>query len=467
MQRKDILQIGTGNFLRGFSCWMVQKMIDRNLIDSKVHMVQTHGEKLPQAFADQGNKFHVLEQGLENGSSVSRVTLIDCVKEAINANQEPEAFYSLAENPNLKFVISNTTEAGIVFEKEERPKIGEIPNSFPAKMTAFMFYRFNQFEGNPDKGLIFLPCELIENNAAKLKEYMLKHAENWEMPLGFLDWIKSSNHYCNTLVDRIVPGMPKEDYDEIRESIGFDDKLLVKTEPFHFWAIEGGEKVREEFPADQAGMNVVFTSELEPYRKRKVKILNGAHTALVPLAYLQGFRTVRESVENEEIEKFLKDMISEEIIPTLDMNKNELESFAEDVLERFKNPFVHHELLSIALNSISKFKVRLLPTLLEYREKSGKWPDLICLSFAKLLVFNSGMDLEGSQIPLQDNPDYVLAFKEAWKNDTLEGFLNEVLSNKEMWGIDLSEMKGLKEQIVLSIDFEGHKKMLKNRIQKN
>jgi tagaturonate reductase len=460
MQKKDIIQFGTGNFLRGFSCWVFQKLIDLELFEGDIHMIQSHGNKIPEAYKTQNNQYHVLEQGIFNQKQVSTISKINCIKEVLNTGQHMGEILKLAANPNLRFMISNTTEAGIVFEEEDLYNPEQLPKTFPGKLTAFLFERYNAFNGDSEKGLFHIPCELIENNGEELKNCILKYIDSWNLAQGFKNWIKEHNYFCNTLVDRIVPGFQKNGLDDVEAKLSFDDKLLVKVEPFYFWAIEGPEKLKNEFPAQKANLEVKFVKDLSPYRKRKVRILNGAHTAMVPIAYLKGFKTVRETVEDTEMAEVIKQMIFKEIIPLLDLPKAELHQFANDVLDRFRNPFIRHELLSISLNSIPKFRVRVLPSILEYNRIAGEWPPLLTKAFASLLVFYSGKDAQGETIPLKDDPQVLGMFKEAWKNDDKSTFLKDILKNEALWGQNLINESGLFESLSHHLDFESHKKIL-------
>src|SRR5690606_23504470 len=352
-----ILQFGTGNFLRGFIDWAVDILNEKTGFNGDIQIVQPHGKSPATALNAQEGLYHVVTRGFQNGQVVDEVRLINSVRSAINPYLEYESFLALADNPELRFMISNTTEAGIYFDpKDEHPDA--VPASFPGKLTALLYRRFTFFKGEASKGLIHLPCELIEQNAQKLKATILQYAKLWSLGSAFESWINEHNVFCNTLVDRIVPGYPQEDAQEMTERTGFKDDLMVMTEPFHLWIIEGPQSLESEFPINQTGLDIYFAEDLSPYRTRKVRILNGAHTAMVPLAYLRGLRTVREAVEDPYIGDFLNKAIYDEIIPTLDLPQGELEKFAQDVVERFKNPFIKHELKDIALNSVSKFQVR-------------------------------------------------------------------------------------------------------------
>ncbi|TVP51407.1 MAG: tagaturonate reductase [Mongoliibacter sp.] len=461
MKKKDIIQFGTGNFLRGFSCWMVQQMKDQGFFKGDIFMIQSHGDSVPETYQNQNNQYHVMELGVSKGKEINQISKIDCIKAVINAKNEPERFLKLAENPGLRFVISNTTEAGIFF-KQENPNIENVfPVTFPGKLTALLYIRFSFFEGELEKGLIIFPCELIQDNGAELKKIVLKHANSWSLPKTFLDWLDASTLFCNTLVDRIVPGFPKENMDKIRPNLEFEDELLVMTEPYHFWAIEGDEKIKDEFPAEKAGLQVNFVKDLSLYRKRKVRVLNGAHTAMVPMAYLKGLRTVIESIEHQGLGQLISDIIFKEIIPVLGMPEKETEKFALDVIDRFRNPFIRHELLSIALNSISKFKIRVLPSMVEFYQINGFWPPLLCQAMADLLVFYSGMDKEGKKIPLKDDLVVISIFSEAWEADNVYTFLQAVLSQDSLWGEDLSFYASLTDELAEKIDYQSHKSFMK------
>ncbi len=437
----EILQFGYGNFLRGFADWMVEIANNKNLMNAGIQAVQIHSENPDPRIRKQEGLFHVISRGISQGKLVDEAQLITSVNDVLVIFQDYEAYLKLGENPDLKFVFSNTTESGIEVDRTDL-SWQTIPSTFPGKLTALLFRRFQYFKGNLEKGLIFLPSELIEKNGEKLKESILEYIKIWSLPGEFESWINSANTFCNTLVDRIVPGFPGNSINEIQEQIGFEDDLLVVAEPFHLWVIEAPEFVKTKFPLHKAGLNVKFVEDLSPYRQMKVRILNGAHTTLVPYAYLHGLRTVGESIENEEMQQFIRKAIFEEILDTLDLPKEELESFAEDVLERFANPFIRHELQSIALNSIAKFKVRVLPSMLQYWEKNQKWPESLCRGFAALLLFYKG-EFKGEKLPLKDDSEVLSFFAKAWKKEHLQDVLAIILANQNLWGRDLSRLNGL------------------------
>lgn len=441
-----VLQFGEGNFLRAFVDWIIDVMNEKTTFNSAVEIVQPIDKGMAHLINAQDGLYHVLLNGIQNGKTVSEKRLITCVTNAFNPYDDFNAFLKRAENPELKFIISNTTEAGISFDATDtNPNI--LPNSFPGKLTVLLFHRYNYFKGETSKGLTLIPCELIEKNGENLKKVILQYIQHWNLPAEFKNWIEQHNTFCNTLVDRIVPGFPKDTIKEIQAEIGYEDSLVVTAEPFHLWVIEASEAVRKSFPADQAGLQVKFVDDLTPYRTRKVRILNGAHTALVPVAYLHGLRTVRESVEDTYAGNFIRKAIFDEIIPTLDLSKEELHQFANDVIERFQNPFIKHELSSIALNSISKYKVRVLPSVTTYYQRTGKLPKLLLQALASLIRFYKG-DWQGEVLPVNDTPEIISFFKKVWSSNNVEQVAQETLANTSFWGEDLTKIQGLKDFVI-------------------
>jgi tagaturonate reductase len=441
-----VLQFGTGNFLRGFADWMIEILNEKTDFDGSVHIIQSHGKSISEDFVKQNYNYCVFIRGFQNGKTIDEHKLITSIDGISNPHLNYGLFLDLAKNPDLEIIISNTTEAGIVFDQNDAdPK--NVPATFPGKLAALLFERFTFFEGYETKRLTILPCELIENNGEKLKECVSKYAALWELPKEFLTWIDATCFFCNTLVDRIVPGFPKENVEEFERKTGYRDHLAVVAEPYHFWAIEGPEALKSIFQTEKTGLNVIIVKNLQPYRLRKVRILNGAHTAMVPVAYLKGIRTVGEAMADLDISTYISDTIYQEIIPTLDLPNEELEQFASDVLDRFRNPFIRHELISISLNSISKFRVRVLPTILEYHNRTGQSPENLFRSFADLIRFYKG-NINGESIPLKDEPAVLGFFEKVWKKEYHEEIVEAVLANEDLWGMDLSKIRGLKEKVI-------------------
>ncbi|MEM6830315.1 MAG: tagaturonate reductase [Bacteroidota bacterium] len=380
-----VIQFGEGNFLRAFADWCIDAMNANIGFDAGVAIVQPIERGMTNMLNDQDNLYHHLIRGLKNGKEVKENRLISCINEAIDPFKDAAAYFKHAHSEDLKLIISNTTEAGIQFDDTDLPEVDQLAKTFPGKLTQLLKKRFDHFEGSAASGLVFIPCELIEKNGEALKKAILDYADLWSLGDAFKSWITTHNFFANTLVDRIVPGFPKDEIDEIRSELGYDDQLVVSSEVFHLWVIEGPKEVQDAFPADQAGLNVKFVADLAPYRTRKVRILNGAHTCMVPVGLLAGIPTVRESVEDKNVGAFIQAAIAEEIATTIALPQNELNAFSNEVIERFKNPFIRHELKSISLNSISKFKVRVLPTIKDFFEKNETLPKRLIFSFACLI----------------------------------------------------------------------------------
>ena len=447
---EKILQFGEGNFLRAFVDWKIDKLNKELDFNSGVVVVQPIDKGLVDILNQQDGLYTLYLNGIKDGRAVSEHTVINSITRGINAYTDYDEYLEIAENPELRFVISNTTEAGITFD--ERDRLEDRPQkSFPGKLTALLYHRYKTFNGDKEKGLILIPCELIDRNGDILKETVLKFVELWNLEADFKEWILEANIFCNSLVDRIVPGYPRERIQEIHKELGYEDNLVVEAEHFHLWVIEGPAEVQKEFPADEIGLNVLFVQDMAPYRTRKVRILNGAHTSMVPVAYLYGIDTVREAVEDDVIGKFVKETIFDEIIPTLDLPQEELESFANAVLDRFKNPFIRHELISISLNSMSKFETRVLPSILEYKNRKNELPAKLTFSLAALIAFYKGKR-NGEGIPLSDDADILELYDKLWKgyNDTenyLEYIVTTILANEKVWKMNLNEISGLTEAV--------------------
>ncbi|MBC8587396.1 tagaturonate reductase [Paratissierella segnis] len=445
-----IMQFGEGNFLRAFVDWIIDKMNREKDFNSGVVVVGPRSSDRIYKLNEQDGLYTLLLNGVEKGKEISEKNVINSITRGLNTYRDYDEYLKIAENPDMRFIISNTTEAGIAFNEndrlEDRPQ-----ESFPGKLTAWLYHRYKTFDGDMKKGLFILPCELIDKNGENLKNIVLKYVELWNLGEGFKDWINKANIFYNTLVDRIVPGYPKGTASEIEKELGYKDSFLVEGEIFHLWVIEGPKKIKYEFPADKIGLNVLFTEDLTPYRERKVRILNGAHTSMVPVSYLYGIDTVKESVEDETIGKFVKSVIFDEIIPTLDLPEEELFDFAEDVLDRFRNPFIKHYLMSISLNSMSKFETRILPSILEYKNRQNKLPKKLVFSLASLIYFYRG-DRNGESINLSDDPEILEMYKNLWNNydgsdENLQSIVKTVLGSVDLWKIDLNSIVGLNEKV--------------------
>lgn len=448
--KERIVQFGEGNFLRAFANWMIHEMNKKANFDGGVVAIQPIEQGLIELLNDQDGLYTLYLNGIRNGEVISEHQIIDCIQRGINPYENYDAYLALAEHPDLRFAISNTTEAGIAYVENDSLNDAP-PSSFPAKLTALLHKRFQCFSGASDKGLIVIPCELIDRNGDNLKRIILQYADDWSLGEDFINWINEDNIFCNTLVDRIVPGYPKEKIDVITEELGYKDNLVVEAEQFHLWVIEGPAAVKEEMPSAACGLNIIFTDNMEPYRTRKVRILNGAHTALVPVGYLYGIDKVRESLENAVVGQFLKEAIFEEICPTLDLSKAELDQFSNDVLDRFRNPYLEHALINISLNSTSKYKTRVLPSVIEYIKRKEALPKRLLFSLAALIAFYRG-DRDGVSIPLKDNQSALDFFEKQWATNDIPEITKSTLEHVDFWGTDLTQYAGLLELVTKNLE---------------
>lgn len=456
-----IMQFGEGNFLRAFVDWIVQGMNDAGAINSDVVVIQPMPSGRVAELEKQDGLYTVCLEGIDKGEKVQSRDIINVLRDFVDPFKQYDKFLDYAKSEDLEVVVSNTTEAGITLDKNDTD-FTKCPTSFPGKLLAFLEARYNHFNGAADKGLAIVPCELIDYNGRELKRILVELANIKGMDAKFIDWMTTACHYTSTLVDRIVPGYPRDNAAEICEAVGFQDNNIVKGEIFHLWVLEKEPFVQEKFPADKAGLNVIYADDITPYKQRKVKILNGTHTAIVPVAYLAGIDTVRESVEDEDVGRFAAELINDEIKPTIDLPKNEMDEFANSVVERFKNPFIRHELMSIALNSTTKFKTRLLPTYNDYRAKFGNSPKHILFSLASLIVFYRGKRGD-EEIKLADDAKYLDFWKEVWALSDYTEIAKKVLNFTELWeqSLDVDDNLALVAGYVKSIVENGERAALK------
>ena len=433
-----IMQFGEGNFLRAFVDWIIQNLNDNGAINSSVAVVQPMPMGRVADLAVQDGLYTVRLEGIDKGEKVKKSQIIDVLDDYINPFTDYEHYLSYGESEDLQIIISNTTEAGIAFDPTDTD-FSQCPKSFPGKLLALLKRRYDHFKGDMSKGLAIIPCELIDYNGEELYKCLTKLAENNGMDKAFIKWMQTANHFTSTLVDRIVPGYPRNEIEAIREECGYIDNNVVKGEIFHLWVLKKEEYVQKVFPADSTGLNVIFADDIKPYKQRKVKILNGSHTAMVPVAYLCGIDTVGEAVNNPTIGKFVHDFIFDEVNPTIDLPQDQMVAFATSVIERYRNPYIRHELMSIALNSTTKFRTRLLPTLEDYVRKEGKLPYHLVFAFAALCLFHKGK--RGcDDIALKDDPALLAHWKQMWEecgSDYLK-FAREALSWEEAWEMDMN-----------------------------
>ena len=466
-----IIQFGEGNFLRAFVDWIIYNMDQKTDFNSSVVVVQPIERGMVDWLNGQDCLYHVNLQGKENGAPVNTLTRIDVISRALNPYTQNQAFMALAEQPEMRFVISNTTEAGIAFDPA--CKLGDAPAaSYPGKLVQLLFHRYQYFNGDPTKGMIIMPCELIFLNGHHLKECIYQYIELWKNDLGkdyegFKAWFTNHCYVCATLVDRIVPGFPRDTINEIQQKICYKDNLVVKAENFHLWVIEKAEnmtveQMREEFPAEKAGLHVLITDNEKPYHARKVTLLNGPHTVLSPVAFLSGVNIVRDACEHPVIGSYIHKVQFDELMQTLDLPIDECKQFANDVLERFENPFVDHQVTSIMLNSFPKYETRDLPGVKTYLQRKGKLPEGLVLGLAAIITYyKGGKRDDGTNIVPNDDQKIMDHLTELWATGNTQAVAEGVLAFDYVWHEDLNQtVPGLCDMVKRYLDLIQEKGML-------
>mgnify|MGYP003295155621 FL=1 len=446
-----VIQFGEGNFLRAFVDWIIWNTNKATDFNAGVVVVQPIDRGMVDMLNSQDGLYHVNLQGIDKGQAVDSIEMIDVINGGLNPYTQNAEFMALAENPEIRFVISNTTEAGIAFDPS--CKLDDKPaSSYPGKLTQLLYHRYEHFNGDMTKGFIILPCELIFLNGKELKKCIYQYIDLWNLGEGFKAWFEQAcGVYC-TLVDRIVPGYPKDTIDQIHERIGFKDNLVVKGEIFHLWVIEAPESVAAEFPADKAGLNVLFVPSEAPYHERKVTLLNGPHTVLSPVGYLSGLDTVKECVEDPEVGQFVKKVMYGELLETLNLPKEELLAFADSVVERFLNPYVKHFVTSIMLNSFPKYRTRDLPGLKTYLERKGELPKGLVLGLAAIITYYKGGKRGEVEIVPNDDAAIIALLKDLWADGNIRNVSEGVLAAEFIWGEDLNKIPGLTDLVTTYLE---------------
>ena len=449
-----VVQFGEGNFLRAFVDYAFQRLNNEVDFNAGIAVVQPLKDGMVNMINDQDGLYTLFMNGIKKGEKIQDIQLISNIVKAINPYSDFADYLALAKEPALQFVVSNTTEAGIEFLDTDTPDM-QPPAAFPAKLTVLLHERFKHFNGDTSKAVTIIPCELIDYNSETLKKCILQYCDLWNLDAAFVKWVSEDCTYHSTLVDRIVPGYPRAEIEEYNSKLEYQDNLIVAAEPFFLWAIEGGEDLKAKLPFDKTDLNVKIVDDIRPFKMIKVRILNGAHTAMVPVSLLFGNQLVMETVNGGFTGPFVDNVIVE-ISETLPMDKNEISAYAEEVMDRFRNPFIKHALADIALNSISKFKVRVLPSLLGYYTTNKKLPTSLTFSLACLIQFYKGT-WNNEALPVKDTPELVEAFKKAWELGNLESVVAAVLANTDFWDEDLNKVEGLSQALVHALnEIEAH-----------
>ena len=480
--KKDIViaQFGEGNFLRAFVDQMIDVANEKDVFAGGVAIIKPINFGSLDVFTMQNLMYTVILRGVQNGQKTVDHRVVTAISKVVDPFSNYDSFLDVAKGEALRIVVSNTTEAGIVFDDSDKFE-NHPANTFPGKLTQFLYARYEHFSGAADKGLIMLPCELIEKSGEKLYECVSKLIKLWNLPKGFEDWVSKTCIFCNCLVDRIVSGYPASEAESLeRDLLGYHDKLMVVGEPFGLWVIASDrhEEVSKAFPLDKAGLPVVYTDDETPYRDRKVRLLNGAHTSMVLAAYLAGLDTVDEAMADKTVRAFVEKVLYDEISPTVKLPPEEVRAFADSVIERFENPFLAHKLLSIALNSVSKWKSRILPSFKDSLAANGELPACMTFSLAALAAFyrssergegcligkrNGGL---GEIYEIRDDA-HVLDFFASNASLTNAEFVKVLLSNTAFWGEDLSTVSGLTKKVTAylnEIDAKGMANAIKSLI---
>lgn len=443
-----VVQFGEGNFLRAFVDYAFQRLNNEIDFNAGVAVVQPLAGGMVQMLNEQDGLYTLFMNGVKKNEKIQDIELIKNIVKGINPFVDYQSYLDLAKEEQLEFIISNTTEAGIEYIETDTLEM-QPAGSFPSRLTALLYERFKHFNGDTSKGVTIIPCELINYNADTLKEIILKYCDLWKLDNQFKTWLLESCTYHNTLVDRIVPGYPKNEIEEYNSKLDYQDNLIVTAEPFFLWVIEGDEKLKQKLPFHKTDLNVKIVDDMQSFRTLKVRILNGAHTAMVPFSLLYGNETVRQTVDGDFTGDFVNHVIAE-INETLPFDKKEILAYSDEVMDRFRNPFIIHKLSDIALNTVSKFKVRVLPSLLQYVEKNNNLPVHLTYSLACLIQFYKGT-WENEALPINDNADIVAFFKEAWSSNDLNKVTKITLENTEFWDKDLTKVIGLFEAVVLAL----------------
>ena len=458
---EKIFQFGEGNFLRAFVDYWFDVSNEKAGFNGKAVLVQPIAPGLAKLINEQEGLYTLYLRGRENGEKVDRKRVISSVSRCLNPYEKADydAMMEVAVSDDLEYIVSNTTEAGIVYDpacqKDDCP-----PSSFPAKLTQVLYQRWKAGK----KPVVILSCELIDNNGKELEKCVGQYIDQWALETEFKAWCATCT-FCSTLVDRIVPGRIKdaEEVKRLEEANGYHDELIDVGEVFGVWNIEGPEWLQEQLPFQKAGVNCIVVPDVTPYKKRKVRILNGAHTGFVLGAYLAGFDIVRDCMQDETVCGFMNKMLHKEVIPTLPLDKQDLEQFASAVEDRFNNPFIDHELMSISLNSTSKWKARNMPSFLEYIEKEGKLPTCLTMSLAAYIAFYSNDIQEltdaglvcrrakGNTYTVSDDR-WALEFYWKHRNDSAEALVHAVLTNEQMWDQDLTQISGLETAVLANLN---------------
>lgn len=454
---EKVMQFGTGVLLRGLPDYFIDKANKQGIFNGRVVVVKSTDAGGVDAFAEQDGLYTICVKGIEEGHKVEENIISAAISRVLSAKSEWNDILQCAHNADLQTIISNTTEVGIQLVEESINQ--QPPASFPAKLSAFLYERYKAFNGSAESGMIIIPTELIVGNGDKLREIVLKLASFNKLEQGFVDWLQQHNIFCNSLVDRIVPGKPEPAVLQGYQTLaGYTDELLIMSEVYRLWAIEGNDRVKQVLSFAAADKGVIIAPDIEAYRELKLRLLNGTHTLSCGLAFLAGFETVKDAMENPAFNGFVQNTMLKEIAPSIPGNVTleQAEQFGRQVLDRFRNPFIKHQWISITMQYTSKMKMRVVPVLQKFVKEKGKSPEWITAGFAAYLLFTKPAQkveykFYGSwnDQPYPINDDHAGYFYELWQsNPGVPGLVQAVLKNTDLWGTDLTELEGFQDNLI-------------------
>ncbi|WP_439698342.1 tagaturonate reductase [Mucilaginibacter sp. AW1-7] len=453
---EKVLQFGTGVLLRGLPDYYIDKANRAGIFNGRVVVVKSTDTGTVDDFGKQDNLYTIYSKGIVNGGQVSEQLISSAISRVLSAANEWDEILDVARKPKLKVIISNTTEVGIKLVKEDVRK--HPPVSFPGKLLAVLYERYMAFNGSPDSGLVIIPTELIVDNGKKLEAIVLELAHLNKLEPDFMDWLESSNSFCNSLVDRIVPGRPDNaSKDELESKNGYTDNLGIMAETYSLWAIEGDDKIKEVLSFGQVDEGVVITPDIELFRELKLRLLNGTHTLCCAFAYLSGFKTVKDAMDDAQFTKFITQLVFDEIRPAIPYKIDDVVAtdFANKVLDRFRNPYIRHEWLSISVQYSTKIKMRVIPLLLNYYKLNNTVPACMAKGFAAFIRFmRVKAGDEGQYTGTIDNEEYKVTdsqagyFAKVWENPDSDAVIQNILKNKDLWDADLDILPGFTAAVI-------------------
>lgn len=452
---EKVLQFGTGVLLRGLPDYYIDKANRNGVYNGRVVVVKSTDSGDSSVFDHQDNLYTICVRGIEDGEKKEENIISSAISRVISAASQWNEVLAIAASPELELIISNTTEVGIQLLEGDDVN-AQPPASYPVKLLAVLYHRYKTYNGSKDKGVIIIPTELLPDNAIKLRDILVAQAKSNNLPEEFISWMTEYNHFCNSLVDRIVPGKPdNEALAKLEEELGYKDNLLTMSEVYSLWAIEGDDYVKSKLTFAQVDKGVIITPDINLHRELKLRLLNGTHTLSSGVAFLAGCDTVKEAMDDTAVASFIETLMKNEIAPAIpyDVIPELANTFADKVLDRFRNPHIKHQWISITMNYTSKLKMRVIPVLLNYFKKQNTVPELMAFGFASYILFMKGKVVDGKYYGILNNQEYHINDDKAsyladlWSKNGEEGIVEAVLTDTELWGADLTALPGFADAV--------------------